>query len=421
MCKKGRRMAGQEHHWIAVWTASPQGPYPVGNPSAQPDLSAVLPDPQRGAADQTFRMIVRPSVWGRAVRIRFTNVFGRQPLAISHPQLALDGGGGGVLPGTSVALTCAGKDRAIIPAGGDLWSDPVSPAFLLGGPEGRNLAISFHVEGETGPLTWHAKALQTSYIAPPGSSVTEDETGLAFPFTTTSWFLIDAVDMDVPGGRTIAAFGDSLTDGTFSTLNGNDRWPDVLRRRLMAAGHPFAAVVNAGIGGNQILGPARYDRTAPVPGGPSALDRLARDVLGLSGLHAVIWLEGINDGSANGCADPAKIIAGLQQGVAMMRAARPALRILGATIPGATGSAVAGHGSAAQEACRQAVNHFIRTGGVFDAVCDFAAVTSDPETGALLPLFKPDSTMGGLGDGLHPNRAGYAAMAAAIDLAALNL
>jgi lysophospholipase L1-like esterase len=105
----------------------------------------------------------------------------------------------------------------------------------------------------------------------------------------------------------------------------------------------------------------------------------------------------------------------------MMRAARPALRILGATIPGATGSAVAGHGSAAQEACRQAVNHFIRTGGVFDAVCDFAAVTSDPETGALLPLFKPDSTMGGLGDGLHPNRAGYAAMAAAIDLAALNL
>lgn len=414
-------MAGLEHHWIAVWAASPQGPYPVGNPSAQPDLSSVLPDPQRGAANQTFRMIVRPSVWGRAVRIRFTNVFGRQALTVALPRLALDGGGGGILPGTSVPLTFAGKDRTIIPAGSALWSDPVSPAFLSCGPEGRNLAISFHVEGESGPLTWHAKALQTSFIAPTGQAVTADETGLAFPFSTTSWFLIDAIDMDVPGGRTIAAFGDSLTDGTFSTLNGHDRWPDVLRRRLIAAGHPSVAVVNAGIGGNQIVGPASYDPAAPVPGGPAALDRLERDILGLSGLHAVIWLEGTNDGSANGCADPATINAGLQKGIAMMRAARPALRILGATLPGAAGSTATGHGSAAQEACRQAVNHFIRTGGLFDSVFDFSAVTTDPETGALHPLFRPDSTMGGPGDGLHPNRAGYAAMAAAIDLAALNL
>lgn len=414
-------MAGQGHDWIAVWAASPQGPYPAGNPSAQPDLSPVLPDPRRGAVDQSFRMMVRPSVWGRAVRVRFTNVFGQRAVALSHLRLALDGGGGGVLPGTSVPLTFGGHDRASIAPGEALWSDPVAPTFLMAGPTGRNLAISFHIEGESGPLTWHAKALQTGFIAPPGPCVTDDETGLAFPFSTTSWFLIDAVDMDVPGGLAIAAFGDSLTDGTFSTLNGHDRWPDFLARRLVASGHRHVAVVNAGIGGNQIVGPAHYDVAAPVPGGPSALDRIARDLLSLSGLHAVIWLEGTNDGSANGCGDPAKIIAGLQQGVSMMRAARPTLRMIGATIPGAVSSSAAGHGSPTQEACRRAVNHFILTGGLFDTVCDFAAVTTDPETGRLHPLFVPDSTMGGPGDGLHPNRAGYAAMAAAVDLAALGL
>ena len=138
-------MAGQGHNWIAVWAASPQGPYPAGNPSAQPDLSPVLPDPRRGAVDQSFRMIVRPSVWGRAMRVRFTNVFGQRAVPLSHLRLALDGGGGGVLPGTSVPLTFGGHDHARIAPGEALWSDPVAPTFLMAGPTGRNLAISFHL------------------------------------------------------------------------------------------------------------------------------------------------------------------------------------------------------------------------------------------------------------------------------------
>lgn len=414
-------MEGQGQNWIAVWAASPQGPYPAGNPSLQPDLTRAFPSPARGAVEQSFRMIVRPSVWGRAVKVRFTNVFGSQPLSLTKASLALDGGGGGIAPGSAVPLTFAGHDTVDIPAGGSVWSDPVAPGFLAQQPEGRALAISFHALGETGPMTWHAKALQTSYLAPSGVVATHDETGLAFPFSTTSWFFIDAVEMDVPNGRTIVAFGDSLTDGTFSTLNGHDRWPDGLRRRLIAAGHRSVAVVNAGIGGNQIVGPPVYDLTQPLPGGPSALDRLSRDVLGLSGLHAVIWLEGTNDCSRNGCGDPALIIAGLKQGVARLREGRPGLRVLGATLPGAAGSGVAGHGTAAQDGCRRAINYFIRTGGLFDAVFDFEAVTTDVETGRLWPAFVPDSTSGGPGDGLHPNRAGYAAMADAVDLAALGL
>ena len=411
-------MAG-ERHWIAVWAASPQGPYPVGNPSAQPDLSAVLPAPQRGAARQTFRMLVRPSVWGHALRIRFTNVFGSKPLALSHLRIALDGGGGGTLPGTSTELRFSGEDHVIVPAGEMVWSDAVAPGFVSGQPEGRTLAVSFFVTEPTGPMTWHAKALQTSYVSPPGAPVSDDETGLAFPFSTTSWFFIDAVEMDMPGGKTIVAFGDSLTDGTFSTLNGNDRWPDMLRQRLLAEGHNMVAVVNAGIGGNQVVGPAFYDITQPVPGGPSALNRLNRDVLSLSGISAVIWIEGTNDCSGNGCGDPAKIIAGLKDGAARMRAAKPGLKIFGATLPGALGATPPAHGSEEQDQCRRAINAFLREGTLFDAVFDFEAATTDRETGRLKSAFVPDSTIGGPGDGLHPNRAGYGAMAAAIDLSKL--
>src|SRR5207237_6845806 len=106
------------------------------------------------------------------------------------------------------------------------------------------------------------------------------------------------------------ASGDSITDGTLSSLNGDDRWPDVLARRLHAVHGNRISVVNAGIGGNQVVGPKEYSPQAPFPGGPSALSRLERDVLSLSGVAAVIWLEGINDFSKNGNATVEAVTAG---------------------------------------------------------------------------------------------------------------
>src|SRR6185369_7516162 len=120
---------------------------------------------------------------------------------------------------------------------------------------GRKLAVSFHVAGESGPMTWHAKALQTSYVSPPGSGATsQDEGESGFPFSTTSWYFLDEVDMNVATkADVVVAFGDSITDGTASTINGDDRWPDVLSRRLHAAYGDQFTVVNAGIGGNMVI------------------------------------------------------------------------------------------------------------------------------------------------------------------------
>jgi lysophospholipase L1-like esterase len=320
-------------------------------------------------------------------------------------------------------VTFGGAASVTLAPGDEAWSDPVALPFVRGPADaallGRRLAVSFHVVGESGPMTWHAKALTTSYVTPPGSGALGGADGIhEFPYSTASWFFLDAVDMAAPADtRVIVGFGDSITDGTATTLNGDDRWPDVLLARLHAAGHPHVAVVNAGIGGNQVRGPAEYTPAQPFPGGPSALMRLERDVLLLSGVSAVIWLEGINDLSRNGGASAEAVIAGLRQGVARMRAARPGLRVFGATIVTALRSTSAAHGHDTQDAARRQVNAFIREGGVFDAVFDFDAAITDPATGAMRREFVPDSTVGGPGDGLHPNRAGYQAMAAVIDLA----
>jgi lysophospholipase L1-like esterase len=202
-------------------------------------------------------------------------------------------------------------------------------------------------------------------------------------------------------------------------MNGDDRWPDVLARRLHAAHGNRVAVVNLGIGGNQVVGPAQYGPDCPVPGGPSALARLDRDVIGLSGVRSVVWLEGINDFSRNGGATLDAVQQGFRDGVARLRAAIPGVRVIGATLPSAFGSTSAAHGHPEQDAQRRGLNDFIRNGGLFDAVADFAAATTDPVTGVLRPEMVPDTTIGGPGDGLHPNRVGYLAMGLAVDLQAV--
>ena len=408
--------------WVTSWTGSVQGPYPIGNPSAQPDLRLAFPSPETGARDQSFRLIVRPDLWGGQVRLRFSNALGTRPVTFDSVHVGLQQSAAALVPGSNKPVSFAGKSSTTVAPGMSVWSDPVSLPFV---PDpatvellGRKLAVSFHIVGESGPMTWHAKALTTSYLTAPGAGAkggTEDEN--AFPFSTASWYFLDALDMMAPAdARAIAAFGDSITDGTASTMNGDDRWPDVLARRLHAVYGNKVAVVNAGIGGNQVVGPAEYSPQKPFPGGPSAKDRLERDVLSLSSIAAVVWLEGINDFSKNGNASVEAVEAGMKEVVGRIRAKIADARIIGATVTSALGSTNANHGSPEQDAKRTALNDFIRTGGLFDGVADFDAATLDPQTGGMRAEFVPESTTGGPGDKLHPNRVGYLSMGSVINL-----
>lgn len=430
-CASVGNSASSGSKWVVSWAASIQGPYPIGNPSAQPDMSRVFPIPEAGARDQSFRLIVRPTLWGRETRIRMSNALGNKPVTFDGVYIGLQTSGAEVAAGTNRTVLFGGEASVTVVPGQSVWSDAVQLPFVRDPAAhdlaGRKLAVSFHVAGESGPMTWHAKALQSSYVSWPGAGKKgHEEREVAFPFATAAWYFLDALDMRATGNDSdayaVVAFGDSITDGTASTMNGDDRWPDVLDRRLRAAYGNRIAVVNAGIGGNQVVGPAVYPPPKPLPpfpGGPSALSRLERDVLTLSGVKAVIWLEGTNDFSRNGNATFEAVEKGMREGVARMRARLPGVRVIGATGVSALGSTSAAHGFAEQDQKRRQLNEFMRTSGVFDGVADFDKVVTDPQTGAMRAEFVPDNTVGGPGDKLHPNRLGYQAMGAAIDLGLL--
>jgi lysophospholipase L1-like esterase len=414
------------HNWVVAWAGSAQGPYPIGNALLQPDLRFAFPFAERGASNQTFRLIVRPSIWGRLARLRLSNVFGTQPITLEDVFVGVQLGGAAIVPGTSRPVTFAGKRSVRVAPGTSAWSDAADVDFGDGTSPPlarRALVVSFFVAGESGPMTWHAKALTTSYVTPPSAgpqSAVEGET--QFPFSVSSWYFLDAVEMSMPPGSfAIVALGDSITEGTGSTFNGDDRWTDVLARRLARVHGNRIAVVNAGIGGNQIAKPETYDALHPFRGGPSAAARIERDVLELSGVHAVIWLEGVNDFSRNGEASLEKVRDAMAKTIGRLRAHRQDIVVIGGTLTSSLGSTNDAHGFPEEDAKRRALNDFIRTSPLFDHVVDFDRVTTDPTTGKLRAEFVPSSSLGGPGDGLHPNRAGYLSMGSAIDLGIFDL
>jgi lysophospholipase L1-like esterase len=165
-----------------------------------------------------------------------------------------------------------------------------------------------------------------------------------------------------------------------------------------------------------VIGPPDY-AAKPIGGGPSALERLERDVISLPNVSTVVWLEGINDFGSAG-AETKAVSEGVRDAVKRLRAGIPGVKVVMATLTSSLHSTPT-HGTPAVEEKRRAYNDFIKTSGNFDGVVDFDAATIDPATGELKAEFQPNSTTGGPGDKLHPNRAGYAAMGQAIDLGAV--
>jgi lysophospholipase L1-like esterase len=428
---------GDGQEWVATWATSPAtfltyvapvAPAPPGPPSTfapaniQPDLAFPFPNANTsGASNQTFRSIVKPDLWGNTMRVRFSNVFGTQPVTFDDVTLALQEYSANVVERTVTPVTFGGKRSVTIPVGQEVFSDATRLSWVEDahdrGVQGRNLAVSYSVDGDTGRMTYHSGANVTSFVTPPGSGDhAADLDAFAFEFTTTSWFFVDAVDVMAPSDTVvICAFGDSITDGTHTTLNTNDRWMNVLSRRLHNAYGDKVSIVNEAIGGNRVVNPV----VANAASGPAAVDRLDRDVLGLSGLTDVIWLEGINDIGAGHTTDA--IIAGYRDVVGRLHA--KGIRVFAGTMTSALGiSPVDGKPTAdngpGHDASRKIVNAFIRTSGLFDGVEDFDAATLDPATGNMRAEFLPNSQFTQLPwDYLHPNHAGYDAMGEAVDIA----
>jgi lysophospholipase L1-like esterase len=377
--------ASATSRWVASWAASPV----VGSVIPWSDCPAGT-----GLTDQTVRNVVFASVGGAQVRVRLTNAFGTTPLRIGHASVAVQSANADAVAGTVRELKFHGRRGVTIPAGRELFSDPVSLRVAAL----STLLVSVYAPGPTGPITNHPFTAQGNFLAPGDQAV--DVAGGDYG-NTPCWMFADGVDVvpTRPVVGSVVALGDSITDTSATTGNTNHRWPDFLARRLNAVHGPTLSVVNAGLGGNRVLLPRDGEPFYGVP----ALDRLERDVYAQTGVRTVILLEGVNDIGFDATAPD--LIAGLREIAARTHAA--GLRIIGGTITPFGGSFIE---SPARTQTWAAVNDWIRTSGAFDAVVDFAAATAAPGNPmALNPAY--DS-----GDHLHPNDNGMAAMAAAVPL-----
>jgi lysophospholipase L1-like esterase len=379
--------ANASPRWVASWAASPV----VGSVIPWSDCPAGT-----GLSDQTVRNVVFASVGGAQVRVRLTNAFGTSPMRIGHASVALQSVNADAAPGSVRELRFHGRRTVTIPAGRELFSDPVPLRVAAL----STLLVSVYVPGPTGPITNHPFTAQGNFLASGDQSA-----AVSGSFgNTPCWMFADGVDV-IPNRQvlgSVVALGDSITDTSATTGNANHRWPDFLARRLNAVRGPTLSVVNAGLGGNRVLLPRDGEPFYGIP----AVDRLERDVFSQSGVRTVILLEGVNDIGFDATAPD--LIAGLREIADQTHAA--GLHIIGGTITPFGGSFIE---SPSRNQTWLTVNDWIRHSGTFDAVVDFAAATAAPDNPtALNPTY--DS-----GDHLHPNDAGTSAMADAVDLSLL--
>ncbi|HEY6337686.1 MAG TPA: SGNH/GDSL hydrolase family protein [Candidatus Sulfotelmatobacter sp.] len=379
--------------WVGSWAASQQLPEPN---------NALDPNDLR---DATLRQIVHLSVGGKTLRVHLSNAFGTTTLRFSSVHIAhpLSTSGSKIDLATDKALSFAGAGDVVIPPGAEYISDALDyPVAAL-----SDLAISLHLDVPPDRQTGHPGSRATSYLAR-GDVVAASD--LPDAKRAEHWYWIAGVDVNAEkNSRAIVVLGDSITDGHGATTNGNDRWPDVLARRLQADPKlRTLGVLNQGIGGNHLLTDGL---------GPNALARIDRDILAQTGVRYLIVLEGVND--LGKLAREGEVPRGdhdalVQQMIGVYaqivaRAHTHGIMVIGAPILPYVGSDYY-HPAPANEADRLAVNKWIRDPGHFDAVIDFDRLTADPtRPDRLLPAY--DS-----GDHLHPSAVGYRAMGDAVPL-----
>ena len=382
-------IAAEPSLWVGSWMASPQ---PIW--SANFPLPLRVPEHLGGS---TVRQVVRLSLGGRRIRLVFANTYGIRPLHLADVHVNLRG--------LDRRVTFSGRSEASVRPEATLTSDPIdlAPTAL------SRMTVSAFLPAPTPLATFHWDARETVILAPGDQS---GRATLQGGKTILGRVVLSEVLVDHPGARgVVVALGDSITDGAGASVDGDQRWPDVLAERLVPE---QIAVLNAGISGARLV----RDKM-----GVKVAGRLDRDVLDQPGVRTVIVLIGINDiawpGTEFAPNDPSVRIEDLMDGYSSLaaRARARGVRVIGATLTPIEGalpdSPIHGYASPAKDQQRQAINNWIRASGVFDGVIDFDALARDPNHPARLRA-DMDS-----GDHLHPSDAGDQMMARAIDLKVL--
>jgi lysophospholipase L1-like esterase len=382
---------------LVAFSATAQSPVWTGSWAAAP-MAAPATAAKADTDGTTFRNFVHLSIGGKAIRIRISNEYGPKPLTVGEVHVA-SGAGQGTVTG-DYSVTFGGSTSVDIPAGTIAMSDPVAmPVAAF-----ADLAISVYVPAQSDlALTYHQVAISTNYTA------SENQTAQALlpnPSKVNDWYLLTGVDVDAgPKASAVVVLGASVVNGTHSTDDKNLRWPDDLARRLQSsASTANIGVLNEGIGGNRIL----HDNM-----GLGGLARVNRDVLSQSNAKVMIFSMGTNDIGRmffpNDKTESKITVEQMEWATqqVVLRAHARGMRVICATLNAYEGAA---YFNLEGESMRQAYNGWVRSNYACDGTVDFDHATLDPtHPSRMLPKY--DS-----GDHLHPNDAGYQAMADAFNL-----
>ncbi|MDT0648350.1 SGNH/GDSL hydrolase family protein [Zunongwangia sp. F260] len=379
-----QHFVSQSGKWVGTWSTAPQLVEPHNMP------------PEPGLSNNILRQIVRVSLGGDSLRIRFSNEFSAGPTTIQEVQIATSEGNGAIDASTTKNVEFNGRAQVMIDGGKAITSDPI--AFPL--EDREDLAITIHFGTVPDDLTGHPGSRTTSYI------FEGDKTAVQGPSEakkTDHWYIISGMQVKAPeSAAAVAIIGNSITDGRGSGTNEQNRWPDILSERLLHNPETQnVAVLNQGIGGNAVLRGGL---------GPTALDRFDRDILDQKGVRWAIVMEGVNDlGATKDSATAFQVAKNLIAAYNTMidKAHDRNIKIYGGTI---TPIKESFYYKDFRESARQYVNKWIRNSGRFDAVIDFDKAIRNPED-TLVILPKAHS-----GDYLHPNELGYKIMGEAVDL-----
>jgi len=381
--------------WVGAWASAPQPPIAESFLGTNWSVD--------GFSNHTVRQVIRVSTGGSSLRIRLSNMYGTRTLRLTGASIAKAAENGAVRPGTQRPVTFGHHTSASVPAGQQMLSDAVwqSTSPL------EKLTVTLYFAESTGPATFHEAGATTTYRAVGDHRF--DAGSSAFSEISHSWYYLSGVDVtgQISPSGAVVTLGDSITDGVSSTPDADNRYPDELAERLVAAGKTMG-VLNAGISGNRVLNDSPCF-------GEKATTRFQHDVLDQAQVRTVIVLEGINDIQASAasfdCFAPHDQVTAeqlIEGHRTLIRAAHAqGIRMIGATITPYQGSWFY---TEQGEAVRDAVNDWIRTSGEYDAVIDLDRVLADPNNpGQIDPQYDA-------GDKLHPNEAGLHAIAEAVDI-----
>lgn len=372
-----------EKKWVGTWATAPQLVEPGNMP------------PAPGLNNNSLRQVVRVSIGGNSIRVKFSNEFSSSPVTMKSVQIAVSTGGHTINVATNKNLKFNGNPEVTMNAWMAVISDPIG--FSL---EPRmDVAITIYYGETSATVTGHPGSRTTSYVL---SGNTTSNVNFSGAVQTDHWYNINRIDvLATSPAACVAILGNSITDGRGSITNQQNRWPDIFSESLLKNTETnHIGVLNMGIGGNAVLAGGL---------GPTGISRYERDILNQPGIKWAVIYHGVNDIGGVNTAQAATtkandLIAAYKQMI--IYAHQQGIRVFGGTILPFNGNS---YYNVHSDLCRNDVNDWIRNSEWFDGVIDFDVVMRNPDDiSRLISSYQ--------NDGLHPDAAGYKKMGESVDV-----